>query len=98
MISEQQLVHCTDLVFQRLCEQKYGINRGVYNVIDQWFYENGLKNIISRRKEILNFLCFVTYRMNVTTKPAKIKFGRGGLVSILEDYWYEDEIWKQIAT
>lgn len=98
MLSENQLVHYTDLTFQRLCEEEYGINRGVYNVIDRWFYENGLKNIISRRKEILNFLCFMTQRMN-GTKPAKIKFGRGGLVNTLESYWYEeDDITKQIAT
>lgn len=91
MLSDNQLVHCTDHSFQKLCEQKYGINRGVYNVIDRWFYEHGLKNIISRRKEILSFLCFMSYRMNATNPVKKIKFGRGGLVNTLEEFWYEEE-------
>ena len=32
------IVNFTDYSFQKLCEREYGINRGVYNTIDRWFY------------------------------------------------------------
>lgn len=86
MLFENQLVHHTDYSFQKWCEKKYGINRGVYNVIDQWFYEKGIKNIISRRKEILNFLHFIAHPLRLN-QPLKIKFGKGGLVNRLEEFW-----------
>ncbi|PWA07824.1 hypothetical protein DCC39_16135 [Pueribacillus theae] len=85
---ENQLVNYTDHSFQKLCEKKYGINRGVYNTIDSWFYEKGIKNIISRRKEILSFLSFIAYRFSLN-QPSKLRFGSGGLVNKLEEFWNE---------
>lgn len=78
---DRQIVNYTDHSFQKLCEKKYGINRGVYNTIDKWFYEAGIKNIILRRKEILNFLDYVVQSLSLS-KSSKIKFGSGGLVCI----------------
>ncbi|MFA8438570.1 hypothetical protein [Pueribacillus sp. YX66] len=82
-----QFVNYTDHSFQKLCEKKYGINRGVYNVIDNWFYEKGIRNIISRRKEILGFLNFISKQFSLN--QSKVKFGSGGLVKKLEEFWYE---------
>ncbi|GAA3331356.1 hypothetical protein GCM10020331_087640 [Ectobacillus funiculus] len=52
-------IHLPDLTFVDLCESNYGINRGVYNTIDAWFYKHGLKDILDRRRNILSFLEFI---------------------------------------
>ena len=85
---ENHFVNYTDHSFQKLCEKKYGINRGIYNTIDNWFYEKGIKNIISRRKEILSFLSFITHRFSLN-QSSKLKFGSGGLINKLEEFWNE---------
>lgn len=79
-------VHSPDIFFQRTCDENFGINRGVYNTIDNWFYNIGLKNILVRRKEILRFLFYLSGETNVNQKP-KIKFGNGGLSKELNEYW-----------
>jgi hypothetical protein len=38
-------INLADLAFANQCFEVYGINRGVYNTIDYWFYENGIKEI-----------------------------------------------------
>jgi riboflavin kinase len=86
---ENSEIHYTDYSFQKLCEKKYGVNRGVYNAIDQWFYENGIKNINKRRKEILNFLSYTA--LSIGNSPlSKIKFGNGGLITKLNEFWNQD--------
>ncbi|WP_134704371.1 hypothetical protein [Ammoniphilus sp. YIM 78166] len=69
-------VQMPDLSFIRLCESRYGVNRGVYNAIDQWFYEQGWIDIVNRRKTILSFLA----------RQARQPFGHGGLSSKLQEY------------
>ncbi|MBS4215173.1 hypothetical protein KHA99_22275 [Bacillus sp. FJAT-49825] len=62
---------------------KFGINRGVYNTIDTWFYHNGVKNIIFRRKKVLEFLSLA----RIHNENPKLKFGKGGLISKLNEFW-----------
>ncbi|MEW9671455.1 hypothetical protein [Ammoniphilus sp. 3BR4] len=69
-------VQLPDLSFIRLCESRYGINRGVYNTIDCWLYEQGWKNIVERRKTILGFL----------DGNGRQPFGHGGLSMKLQEY------------
>ncbi|MEW9673342.1 hypothetical protein [Ammoniphilus sp. 3BR4] len=37
-------IQLPDILFCKLCEDKYGINRGVYNSIDTWFFQKGMEN------------------------------------------------------
>ncbi len=65
-----------DLTFVRFCEEKYGINRGIYNTVDQWFYEQGIERIVKRRKIILDF--FKSLELN-GNEDGKVRFGSKGL-------------------
>lgn len=69
-------VQLPDLSFIRLCESRYGINRGIYNTIDLWFYEQGFIDIVERRKTILSFL----------DGNSRQRFGHGGLSIKLQEY------------
>jgi riboflavin kinase len=79
-------IHYTDFSFQKLCEKNYGINRGLYNTIDCWFYEKGVDDIQLRRKEILRFLGFVANSFG-SFPSSKVKFGSGGLKVRLNQFW-----------
>ncbi|WP_257346751.1 hypothetical protein [Pseudalkalibacillus decolorationis] len=82
----EEVIHLNDLSFIRLCNEKYGINKGIYNTIDSWFYKHGIKNILDRRRYILSFLEFLMKRLKTNTR---IKFGHGGLSVRLQEYFFE---------
>ncbi|MGM0904541.1 MAG: hypothetical protein ACQEXB_26070 [Bacillota bacterium] len=75
-------IHLTDYSFQKMCNEEFGINRGVYNEIDKWFYNKGLVDILKRRKAILNFILF-----NARNEKNKVRFGNGGLRDKLVEYF-----------
>lgn len=79
---QEKIINKTDLHFLRYCQGQYGINRGVYNTIEQWFYNKRVYNIESRRQYILNFLKYV-----FGNKKGSGKFGKEGLTSNLEQFW-----------
>jgi riboflavin kinase len=74
-----------DLQFFNWCNRQYRVNRGVYNTIDQWFYEYGIVNVHARRIQILAFLDFVKDEM-LEEKPKFIRFGHGGLSKRLNEF------------
>lgn len=76
-----------DLIFVRFCEEKYGVNRGIYNTVDQWFYEQGVNKIVERRETILDF--FKSLELN-EDENGKVKFGSKGLKERL-DHFLEKE-------
>lgn len=76
-----QLIHLPDLQFVRYCEDIFYINRGVYNIIDSWFYDQNITDISYRRKVIIAFFIY----LNKDRK--KIKFGPGGVKAHLEQFW-----------
>lgn len=78
-------IHLPDLSFVDLCESKYGINRGVYNTIDAWFYRQGVIDILNRRRNILSFLEFIKPKSDLGGNFRQ-KFGPGGLAIKLHDY------------
>jgi len=80
----QETLHMPDLLFAKLCEEKYEINKGVFNTIDLWFYKQGLSQIVERRKTILSFFQYIRLTEN---KGKKVKFGPGGLTIRLEQFW-----------
>lgn len=82
-------IHMPDLLFVRFCEEKYKVNRGVYNTIEQWFYDQGIHNILQRRKVILSFLLFSRTYQN---SDGKIKFGHGGLTERLNKFWCQYKV------
>lgn len=78
-------LHLTDMAFARLCEDVYGVNRGVYNTIDSLFYANGLIHIMDRRKTILAFLEHLSDGAD-QKRMSRIKFGNGGLRAKLQQF------------
>lgn len=80
----EETLHLTDHSFINVCNEKFGINRGVYNTIDAWFYKQGINNILERRNSILSFLEFI--KRTSEFKNNRCKFGPGGLVIKLEEY------------
>lgn len=81
----EEIIHLTDLSFIRFCNEIYGVNRGVYNTIDAWFYGQGIDNIIVRRKNVLFFLEFNNEKTGKESN--RIKFGSGGLTVKLIEYF-----------
>jgi len=78
------ILHFTDLSFFHYCHKKFRVNRGVFNTIDEWFYNKGEVNILQRRKHMIKFLAFVT-----NDETEYVKFGPGGLSTKLIQYWEE---------
>ncbi len=81
-----RVIHYTDHSFQRFCHENFGINRGIYNTIENWFYKKGLEDIIRRRNEIVAFLEFTAVDF-YETKQERIRFGSGRLTIKLDEYW-----------
>jgi hypothetical protein len=81
-------VHLTDFSFSKLCENTFGVNRGVYNTIDSKFYEQGIRDIISRRKTIISFLTFAVGTSG-DLKCHKPNFGHGGLSLKINEFLCE---------
>jgi hypothetical protein len=75
-----------DLQFFNWCNQQYRLNRGIYNTIDQWFYDNGITEVLSRRIYILSFLRFVMETKSESEQHKFIRFGSGGLTKQLTDF------------
>jgi hypothetical protein len=82
---EDSVIHLTDLSFEKYCQEKFGINRGVYNTIDSWFYNKGVADIVARRKTIIRFLQYSHGKS--AANGQSLKFGHGGLRSRLDEYW-----------
>lgn len=78
---EKNYIHLTDYSFQKLCDAEYGINRGVYNEIEKYFYHKGMINILERRIQILKFI-----ELNASADRKKVRFGNGGLRQRLIEY------------
>ncbi|MFJ5624789.1 hypothetical protein ACIQD3_19135 [Peribacillus loiseleuriae] len=87
LLDVEETIHLTDLSFINVCNKKYGINRGVFNTIDAWFYKQGIHNIIERRNGILSFLEFI--KGNSKLENNRCKFGQGGLIIKLEEYYFQ---------
>lgn len=78
-----KVLHLPDLQFTQFCEQRFSINKGIYNTIEHWFYQRGIVNILERRRKIIQFMFF-----NCSNKT-NVKFGPGGLAKALENFWCE---------
>lgn len=81
-----ECLNLPDRMFYLLCKERYQLNRGNYQTIESWFYEQGITNIISRRIYILAFLDYVTREKEVQINTY-LKFGKGGLSSKLKEFF-----------
>jgi hypothetical protein len=82
----QKVVHLPDYRFAAWCLRQYGINRGIYNTIDERLFQFGIKEIVTRRMTILSFLNQVQQSHVHQGKGKKIKFGKGLLISTLTQF------------
>lgn len=74
-----------DLLFVQVCNEKYGVNKGVFNTIDTWFYQRGVINILNRREAIFEFLEW--FKAGSEKTQGKIKIGHGNLSNKLKLYF-----------
>ncbi|APA01746.1 MULTISPECIES: hypothetical protein [Bacillus] len=79
---ESRYLHLPEVRFLHWCTKQYGINKGVLNTIDGWFYDAGVIPIPVRRLYVLAFLDFA----KTPGKKGKIRFGHGGLTKKLHDF------------
>lgn len=85
-LEKSKYLNLPDLQFFNWCNQQYGLNKGVYNTIDNWLYENGLVSIQYRR---IYLLAFLEYVKDVGLKQEEhkfIRFGSGGLTRMLQNF------------
>lgn len=76
----REVLNLPDLAFVRYCEARYPINRGVYNTIEQWFYEHGVQHVQQRRALMLQFF-------KQLPQEEKRVFGAGGVKRELHHFW-----------
>jgi riboflavin kinase len=74
-----------DLSFVRKTEEKFNVNRGVYNTIDAWFYDYGIEDIVERRSHITQFLVYSTKEVENDRLFKRLHFP-DGLTNTLETY------------
>jgi riboflavin kinase len=79
------IIHLPDLLFIEFCKEQFGINRGVYNTIDSWFFQKGIVNILERRHKIHDFLT-KWIQESSEKKHGEIKIGHGNLTKKLNEY------------
>lgn len=58
------IINLPDILFIKYCNETFGLNRGVYNTIDEWFYTENVKDIKVRRENILDFLLYTIRSMD----------------------------------
>jgi riboflavin kinase len=81
---DESIWQLPDYQFVTHCFEVYGLNRGIYNTIDEWLYSFGVKDILRRRQLILSFLSSIH---DVDRKQGRyLKFGKGGLTKQLYDF------------
>jgi len=80
-------VHLPDIRFSQYCLATYRLNRGVYNAIDMWLYDNGYRSVEERRTLTLAFLDSRSQSEAAAEGPKKFcTFGKGNLVERLAQF------------
>ncbi|MFS0638846.1 hypothetical protein AB1K84_23420 [Mesobacillus foraminis] len=83
---EHSELNLPDLKFYSRCYELYQILRGVFNTIDNWFFEYGVVDVLNRRFYILTFLEFISKNIPAAETQKFIKFGHGGLAIKLKEF------------
>lgn len=85
-ITSAELQHLPDILFVSYCFEAFGLNRGIYNTIDQWLYDFGCAHIVHRRHIILAFLEEMQSKFGRDNNGTILRFGKGGLTKQLYDF------------
>jgi len=83
---DAEYVHLPDHEFADWCFAQYGLNKGIYNTLDKWFYNHGVKKIVERRTTIVSFLEYAQTSGVQKNSKQTLKFGKGGLNHLLEQF------------
>lgn len=54
-LGQARYLNLPDLQFFNWCHSQFRVNKGIYNTIDQWFYDEGIENIHPRRVHVIAF-------------------------------------------
>ncbi|OAH58795.1 hypothetical protein AWH49_03735 [Domibacillus aminovorans] len=94
-IKHSEYLNLPNVRFYNWCREQYGLNKGVFHTIDDWFYEYGIVNILSRRVYLLAFLEYAKASGMKQEDHKFIRFGNGGLVVKLREFLQiqEDEVY-----
>jgi riboflavin kinase len=84
-IGETDALHLPDIQFVNYCFQRFGLNRGIYNTIDQWLYSFGYRDIVVRRSITVEFLQDIQHKHG-KDRSSLLRFGKGGLTKQLYDF------------
>ncbi|RNB87093.1 hypothetical protein EDM56_15475 [Brevibacillus fluminis] len=82
-LADNDILNMPDIQFAAWCHEQYGVNRGIYNTIDQWLFQRGFRQIVLRRKEIIAFLRQVSREKRGKAQSDRIKLGKGVLIPAL---------------
>lgn len=87
-----------DLAFHHYCLHMYRLNRGTYNTIDQWLYDNGYPEIKNRRKMIIRFLDLMA-QSQADEQRKYLSFGKGNLIVELSQFTdeYDTRVRSKLA-
>ncbi|UQZ81531.1 RNA-binding riboflavin kinase RibR [Paenibacillus konkukensis] len=85
-LDESEVLHLPDIQFVTYCFQTFGLNRGIYNTIDQWLYGFGYRDVLQRRKSTLSFLRLINARGGRERSGGILRFGKGGVTKQLYDF------------
>ncbi|WP_052343752.1 riboflavin kinase [Bacillus massiliigorillae] len=83
--NQDEISHLPDFSFVQFCKEKFGVNRGVYNVIDSWFYHNGSVDILERRNIIIHFLDYMHHSKEIKSN-GRMKIGKNGLSTMFDEF------------
>ncbi|AXI00232.1 RNA-binding protein [Sporosarcina sp. PTS2304] len=81
-----ELFHLPDRRFFDWCAKSYSINKGIFNVIDSWLFDYGLKDIVSRRKAMDQYLNYLLLHGFYNEKKLYLQFGKKGVTESLSDF------------
>ncbi|MDQ1909134.1 RNA-binding protein [Paenibacillus sp. GD4] len=82
--AHEELWHLPDYQFVTHCFEVYGLNRGIYNTMDEWLYRFGIREVVQRRQTIAAFLS--SPHLQERGNGRYLKFGKGGLTKQLYDF------------
>ncbi|PIC63174.1 RNA-binding protein [Sporosarcina sp. P13] len=80
------LFHLPDRRFFEWCARSYSINRGIFNVIDSWLFDYGMKDIVSRRKAMDHYLRYLLLHGFYNEKKLYLQFGKKGVTESLSNF------------
>ncbi|CAG7636323.1 RNA-binding riboflavin kinase RibR [Paenibacillus solanacearum] len=80
---DEHLTNLPDHRFVSHCLERYGLNKGVYNTIDDWMYRKGMISITERREVMIIFLASLQEERG---SSGPLRWGKGVLTKRLLEF------------